>query len=89
MVFFLIFFFQFLVLILQAIGVHGSGYCGFLTAIALFDGSFAGVFTGILALAVAISFAICAAGSFLLLTKVQKKYMHLKFDYSLFTIFHL
>lgn len=84
MVFFLIFFFQFLVSILQAIGIHGSGYCGFITAIALFDGTFTGVFTGILALAVAISFAVCAAGSFLLLTKV-----HLKFDYSLFTIFHL
>lgn len=70
MVFFLIFFFQFLMLILQSIGIHGSGYCGFLTAISQFDGTLSGIFTGILALAVATSFAICAVGSFLLLTKV-------------------
>lgn len=70
MVFFMIFFFQFLILIFQTVGIHGSGFCGFITAIAQFDGTFSGIFFGILALAVAISFAICAAGSFLLLTKV-------------------
>lgn len=70
MVFFIIFFFQFIILILQTVGVHGSGYCGFITAIDQFDGSVGGVFAGLLTLAVAISFAVCAAGSFLLLGKV-------------------
>ncbi|XP_031626631.1 secretory carrier-associated membrane protein 2 [Contarinia nasturtii] len=74
MVFFLIFFFQFLMLILQSIGITGSGYCGFLTAIRQFNGTLSGIFTGVLALAVATSFAICAAGSFLLLTKVHAIY---------------
>lgn len=71
MIFFLIFFVQFIVLVFQAIGVHGSGYCGFITAIDQFDGSVSGFLFGLLTLAVAISFAACAGGSFLLLTKVN------------------
>lgn len=71
MVFFMIFFFQFLVLIYQAVGVHGSGYCGFITAVKQFDGTWTGILFGILTLAVAISLAVCAAGSFLLITKVR------------------
>lgn len=70
MVFFLIFFFQFIALILQTVGIHGSGYCGFITAVDQFDGSPSGIFFGILALVVACSFAVCAGGSFLLITKV-------------------
>lgn len=70
MVFFMIFFSQFIMLIYQAIGIHGTGYCGFLTAIQQFNGTFAGALLGLLTLSVAISFAISAAGSFILLTKV-------------------
>lgn len=70
MVFFLIFFFQFIFLIYQTVGVNGSGYCGFVTAIDQFDGTFGGTIFGLLTTAVALSFAVCTAGSFLLLTKV-------------------
>lgn len=71
MIFFLIFFFQFLMLIYQTIGLHGSGYCGFLTAISQYDNTFWGVLLGLLATAVASSFAVCAAGNFFLLTQVS------------------
>lgn len=57
-------------MVYMAIGYRGSGYCGFLTAFPLFDGTFSGVLCGILAFIVAVSFGICAAGGFLLLTKV-------------------
>lgn len=70
MIFFVIFFFQFLMLIYQAIGVHGSGYCGYITALQQFNGTLVGVLTGIMALSVAAAFTVGAAGSFLLLTKV-------------------
>lgn len=70
MIFFMIFFFQFVIMIFQAVGVYGSGYCGFITAIDQFDGSVKGALCGVLALTVAASFAICAAASFILLTKV-------------------
>lgn len=75
MVFFMIFFFQFIVLVYQAIGVHGSGYCGFITAIEQFNGTFSGVLMGLLALCVATAFATGAAGNFLLLTKVCLFYL--------------
>lgn len=72
-------------LVLQAVGVNGSGYCGFMTAISLFDSSVKGTFLGILALAIAGSFATCAAASFLLLTKVlESRFCHHKHFYFLF-----
>lgn len=71
MIFFMIFFFQFIALVYQTVGLHGSGYCGFVTAIAQFDGTVSGVLFGLLTLVVAISFGVCAFGSFLLLTKVN------------------
>lgn len=58
-------------LIYQTIGLHGSGYCGFLTAISQYDNTFWGVLLGLLATAVAASFAVCAAGNFFLLTQVS------------------
>lgn len=73
MVFFLIFFFQFILLIYQTVGVNGSGYCGFVTAINEFDGTFSGIIFGLLTIIVAFSFAACTTGSFLLLTKVILK----------------
>lgn len=74
MVFFFIFFFQLLVMIWQTIGVRGSGYCGFITALTQFDGSVLGVLIGLLTLVVACSFGICAGGSLMLLTKVCPPY---------------
>lgn len=70
MVFFFIFFFQLLMMIYQTIGILGSGYCGFITAISQFDGQAAGILIGLLTLVIACSFGICAGGTFLLLTKV-------------------
>lgn len=58
-------------LIYQTIGVHGSGYCGFLTAISQYDNSFGGIVLGMLATIVAVSFAVCAVGNFFLLTQVN------------------
>lgn len=72
MIFFMIFFFQLFMLVYQALGIHGSGYCGFFTAFALFDSTFVGIILGLLSLAVSISFTICAVGNFLLLTQVRK-----------------
>lgn len=58
-------------LVYQSIGFRGSGYCGFLTAISQYDNTFGGVLLGMLATAVAVSFAVCAAGNFFLLTQVN------------------
>lgn len=62
-------------LIYQTIGVHGSGYCGFLTAISQYDGTFGGVLLGMLATLIAISFAVCAVGNFFLLTQVNLNFI--------------
>lgn len=72
MIFFLIFFFQSIFLIYQTVGVNGSGYCGFVTAINEFNGTFSGIIFGLLTTIVALSFAVCTAGSILLLTKVSR-----------------
>lgn len=72
MIFFLIFFFQFITLIYQAIGVRGSGFCGFITAFHQFDGTVVGILIGLVTLSIACSFAICAVANFLLLTKVSE-----------------
>lgn len=70
MVFFCIFSFQLLTLIYQAIGIRGSGYCGFITALHQFDGQLVGVLIGLVTFAVACSFVICAVGNLYLLMKV-------------------
>lgn len=70
MVFFFVFFFQMIMLIVQTIGINGSGYCGFITAISQFNGSPSGIIVGLFMLVVAISFAACTAGNLMLLTKV-------------------
>lgn len=71
MVFFFIFFFQLMMLVWQTLGVRGSGYCGFFTALHQFDGTLAGVLVGLVTLVIACSFAICVAGNLYLLTKVK------------------
>lgn len=72
MVFFFIFFFQMLMLIIQTIGFKHSGYCGFVTAITLLNaGETSGIIVGLFILLIAIAFGACAAGNFMLLTKVS------------------
>lgn len=73
MVFFFIFFFQMIMLIIQTIGIKGSGYCGFITAIHQFDKTPMGIFVGILILCIAMAFGTCAAGNAMLLTKVKNE----------------
>lgn len=70
MVFFFIFFFQMIILVVQTVGIYGSGYCGFITALSQFDGTPSGIIMGLFLLCIAISFAICTAGNVMLLTKV-------------------
>lgn len=70
MVFFFVFFFQMLLTIFQTIGIPGSGYCGFITAIMQFDSTASGIFVGLLILIIALSFGACAAGDLMMLTKV-------------------
>lgn len=55
----------------QTLGIRGSGYSGFITAYHQFDGTFVGVLMGLITLAIACSFAICAAATLVLLTKVH------------------
>lgn len=59
-----------IVLVVQTIGINGSGYCGFITAISQFNGTPSGIIVGLLLLIIAISFAACTAGNVMLLTKV-------------------
>lgn len=70
MVFFFVFFFQMIMLVVQTVGINGSGYCGFITAISQFNGTPSGIIVGLFMLVIAISFAACAAGNLMLLTKV-------------------
>ncbi|CAD7087640.1 unnamed protein product [Hermetia illucens] len=74
MVFFFVFFFQMLLTIFQTIGIPGSGYCGFITAIMQFDSTASGIFVGLLILIIALSFGACAAGDLMMLTKIHSIY---------------
>lgn len=71
MVFFMMFFFQFLVLIYQTLGFYGTGYTGYFSVMKLFDSSFSGILLGLLGLVIAVGFTVCAAGNFFLLTQVN------------------
>lgn len=77
MVFFFIFFFQMIILVVQTVGIYGSGYCGFITALSQFDGTPSGIIMGLFLLCIAISFAICTAGNVMLLTKVINRLFNL------------
>lgn len=87
MVFFFIFFFQMIILVVQTIGIKGSGYCGFITALYQFDGTPSGIVMGLFLLVIAISFAICTAGNVMLLTKVMVFYFFVMFLFNLSCFF--
>ncbi|CAH1377778.1 hypothetical protein MTP99_019192 [Tenebrio molitor] len=74
MVFFFIFFFQFVVTTIQAIGIPGSGTIGVITAIGTFDNNAWSIIKGILALIVAAGFGCAAAGDLFLITKIHRMY---------------
>ncbi|KAF3425886.1 hypothetical protein E2986_01398 [Frieseomelitta varia] len=74
MVFFFVFFFQLIVTGIQAIGIPGSGTCGIILAITMFDKTAKGIFVGFLLLLIALCFVLAACGDLLLLTKIHKIY---------------
>lgn len=74
MVFFFVYFFQAIYTVVQAIGFQQYGYCGFITAIAQFNGTGGGIVVGLLLLIVAFCFALTAAAHALMLTKIHEIY---------------
>ncbi|KAK4872245.1 hypothetical protein RN001_016369 [Aquatica leii] len=78
MVFFFIFFFQFVITVIQAIGIPSSGTIGIITALSKFkdkDGSTAlVVIVAIIELIIAIGFACAAAADLFLISKIHRMY---------------
>ncbi|KAG8232327.1 hypothetical protein J437_LFUL009426 [Ladona fulva] len=75
MVFFFVFFFQFMVSVIQTIGIKGMGTCGFLVAIPNFnDATAGGIAVGILVLIISIGFASAAVMDLFLLSKIHRIY---------------
>lgn len=74
MVFFLVFFSQIVVTIIQAIGIPETGSCGFFEAIGCFNSSAKGTLTGIFLLLITAGFILAAVGDCLLLSKVHRIY---------------
>uniref|UniRef100_A0A336MHN8 Secretory carrier-associated membrane protein n=1 Tax=Culicoides sonorensis TaxID=179676 RepID=A0A336MHN8_CULSO len=74
MVFFLVFFFQFIVTLIQALGPNDGGHCGFIMALSQFDGTAGGIFAGIFLLLIASGFALAAAANIIMLGKVHMIY---------------
>ncbi|XP_077291534.1 secretory carrier membrane protein isoform X2 [Arctopsyche grandis] len=74
MMYFFIFFFQFVVTVIQAIGVPGSGTCGVLMAISSFDGTGSGIVCGVFILLIAVGFVLAAVADILLISKVHRIY---------------
>lgn len=72
MVFFFIFFFQFIITVCQAIGIPGT--IGIITAVSTFGESVGSIFKGILALIIAVGFATAAVGDLFLITKIHRIY---------------
>lgn len=74
MVFFFVYFFQTMMTVFQAIGVPGTGYCGFIVAISQFDSSAEGIIVGLLLLIIAFCFATTAAANVMMITKIHTIY---------------
>jgi len=77
MVFFFVFFMQFLFSAVMALGIPNSGGCGLITAIATFqdrEASGGDVFVGILLLIIGIGFTIAAVADFFMLSKIHALY---------------
>ncbi|XP_036319743.1 secretory carrier-associated membrane protein 5 [Rhagoletis pomonella] len=74
MVFFFVYFFQTVLTVFQAVGVPGTGYCGFIVAISQFDSSATGIIVGLLLLCIAFCFATTAAANIMMITKIHTIY---------------
>ncbi|XP_022914959.1 secretory carrier-associated membrane protein 1 [Onthophagus taurus] len=75
MVFFFVFFFQFMVTVIQAIGIPDSGTLGFIVAMKQFgNGGASGIVIGIIGLLIAIGFLCAALADFFLITKIHRMY---------------
>ncbi|CAG9855500.1 unnamed protein product [Phyllotreta striolata] len=74
MVFFFIFFFQFVVTTLQMIGIPGAGTIGIITALSTFNHTTWEIIKGIIALIIAIGFGLAAAADLFLLSKIHRMY---------------
>lgn len=74
MVFFFIFFFQFVITTIQAIGIPGSGTIGIITALATFKNSAWSIVSGVIALLIALGFGSAAAADLFLISKIHRMY---------------
>ncbi|XP_044735249.1 secretory carrier-associated membrane protein 1 isoform X2 [Chrysoperla carnea] len=74
MVFFFIFFFQFIVTLVQFIGMRDSGFCGLITALTHFEKSASGIIIGTILLTIAFGFGSAALLDILLLGKIHRMY---------------
>lgn len=76
MVFFFIFFFQFVITVIQAIGIPNSGTIGIITALSKFKESnnAAGIVAAVIELLIAIGFGCAAAADLFLISKIHRMY---------------
>ncbi|XP_057655827.1 secretory carrier-associated membrane protein 1 isoform X1 [Diorhabda carinulata] len=74
MVFFFIFFFQFVITTIQFIGIPSSGTIGIITALSTFGKTAWSIFSGIIALIIAIGFGFAAAADLFLISKIHRMY---------------
>lgn len=74
MVFFFVFFIQFLYTVIMALGIPGSGGCGIITAIAMLNDGGSGIFTGIFLFIIGVGFVVAAVGDFFMLSKIHTMY---------------
>ena len=74
MIFFFVFFGQFLVSILYALGIGSMGSAGIITGIEQFSGSGGQIAVGVLMLLNGIGFGTAAAADFFMLVKIHRMY---------------
>jgi len=74
MVFFFVFFFQFVVTVLQALGFRGFGTCGLFMALHVMGTSVGGVLVGLVTFSIAVGFFTAATLDILLLSKIHRIY---------------
>ncbi|KAG5881540.1 hypothetical protein JTB14_017943 [Gonioctena quinquepunctata] len=74
MVFFFIFFFQFVITTIQAIGIPGSGTVGIITALSTFGNTVGSIISGVIATIIAIGFGFAAAADLFLISKIHRMY---------------
>ncbi|XP_063383387.1 secretory carrier-associated membrane protein 5 [Cydia fagiglandana] len=71
MVYFFIFLFQIIIAVVQSVGFNGSGYCGLITSIAIFQTN---IGVGIITILITIGFITSAVADVMLMAKVHRIY---------------